>query len=53
MLTLGLVLALSTWTMLTAVAMSVTSLIVHVALLSTVTLGIGGVHTTHGVEVLQ
>ena len=55
MLTLGLVLALSTWTMLTAVAMSVTSLIVHVALLSTVTLDValGGIHTTLGMEVLQ
>jgi len=54
-LTLGLVLALSTWTMWTAVAMSVTSLIVHVALLSTVTLDValGGVHTTLGMEVLQ
>ena len=49
--TLELVLALSTWTMFIAVAMSVTSLTAHVVPLSTVALGVGV--TTHGVGVLQ
>ena len=55
-LSLVLVLALSTWTMLTAVAMSVTSLIAHEAFQLTVTLGIalgGDVRTTLGEGVLQ